>query len=467
MTNLRSHIVSLGQFLTENPSEKTSSTTFLLRRIQDEVLRSSDVNSLMFVLRQAENVWTEADLHVLENALQRQVDTWQQDRGCGKTQDYSNFLAYFSAEDWNRLNFFTDDFDCSSYIIKHLGRLGLRIPNEQTALYVTSLMLALSKQEHSDDNALTQHQIFCRTKGLCRSMLNSLPRPSNNPPWVWTLPEDPNDLDARWMQHAFGTHVPVPCAINMAKVHFWAQEIPCRENNKKIVALKAATAPPKDNSSADAVLAALRIVSRCEQDPRTSAKIHLLSPLRRKRPASEDLSPPPAPSRGVKSLPMLMDKSPEKDLRSETLGQKQEIQPGDSSCLVTAASQLELAVIGKDQKEPVGETESRDSAGRASKRPAASDLQVEETSLSAMKKPAAKKTKNNDQRIPPQVLKRPSSSKGGRGKDYDYGDLKNHRGRILVTEHFRRKHYPEGCPKCRERPGCTLSCYKSRKQLLR
>lgn len=459
MTSLKSHITALGKFLVEQPAEKSSSKSFLEKRIKEEVLTASDVNQIMLVLQQASNVWTASDLQELETLLLAQVDSWNEQRGCGKTQDYSAFLAYFSASDWNRMFFYSDDFQCASYIIKHLGRLGLRLPNEQTALFISSLMLALSKQDHSKDNPVTQHKIFCGIKALCSTMLRTLPRPANKPPWVWVLPESPTDMDSRWMELALGTAVPVPCAINFANVLYWTQEIPCRGNNKKLLAWKAQFEPAKENST-DAVLQALRIVSNRDIDPRMSAQIYMLSPLRKKGRGLRDRSPPGAPVREKLPLPMLKDQSPEKEATSVP---KKDAAVAESG-LLTAAAQLQYAVAQRTETSETPEVDCSHPSDNALKRPAACLATVEPEPVKRCRQDKGAKTKQGNKSYLP-ALKRPAAKGAATRKDYNYGDLKDSRGRVLVAKSWRRKHYPEGCSRCRERPGCTLSCYRDRKQL--
>eukprot|EP00438_Fugacium_kawagutii_P008526 Skav203357 [mRNA] locus=scaffold1076:515763:515948:- [translate_table: standard] len=61
-------------------------------------------------------------------------------------------------------------------------------------------------------------------------------------------------------------------------------------------------------------------------------------------------------------------------------------------------------------------------------------------------------------------MKRPSSGMHSSGSK-PVVPLKDGRGRIVLSVAERLRRYPKGCGKCRHRPGCTPSCYKSRNEI--
>lgn len=131
------------------------------------------------------------------------------------------------------------------------------------------------------------------------------------------------------------------------------------------------------------------------------------------------------------------------------------------------ASDLDLAIknqrgSNKDEKPkkrraPAGDDEVATCTSSRGRKPAASS--VKSGTTPALKTPAAAGMKK-----PGAASKTISQSKTTSSELCRFVDIKDKKGKVLITAQYRKKYYPKGCPKYRKAIGCTPSCYVYRKE---
>ena len=521
MSNIVGHVLALARFLEENPEQKGYHKGFLNERLRAEVKDLATYQTVMGHLRQ-QSMWTADDLASFDTSAQGSWSNWEFMRGVGKTQDYSQFLRYFPADVWHKMQNSKGDFELASTLITFLGELGLRLPSEQTSCRITAMMLCLSNEDHSQDTPLLRHGIFKGVKHLCSKILSSLGRPESNPPWVATLPELPSNLDERWFQNAMQGRFPVTSRIQEATLQWEAGRIACRTTN---ALLKVPAGASEERTKEERAVEALQVVAaskfsndvlklRLTCSPKMKTKL-AFEPLK----AGPDVQADNSGDGNARSSTGLASEqtnelSPQRDIN----GLKEDEPPrtsGKPQNMVDAAKALKerLALASQKQKAATAakEKKAKDQdlvlpvtqkpSGPGMKRPAAAasktalqDAEALAPKASGMKRPAAAASKTalqDAEALAPKAsgkkrlaadalkpapeeaedpsLKRPAASAQATAasaliSSKALPDLCDDEGNVMVASDFRLSQYPHGCGKCRKRAGCTPSCYKSRKQ---
>ena len=424
-------------------------------------------------------LWTSEDLNVFVAAAQQGLEASRGNRYQGKTQDYSAFLAYILKSTWDVLKSCPDDYSVAIHLTKFLGKLGLRFASEKTILYITGFVVCVSKADHSGDSPSDLYGMYLAMKKLVKNVIASLDEPV--PAWIQFLPARPQDMTLLWFRQALNHEAPMdPCPLDTAVLVHQCSRIPARKTHRDLQQHKISNQSPAGQSpnmqltAMDSVAAmsslvkeALHIVKgRVGED--VGARIQLLAspPKRRGALLTSNASQPlnflqafagaesreesaPAPAQNLAAL--------EDEMPAET----------DRSNVFEQAEALNAAMIAaKDlpsRKRPAAAVTAEPE--EITKAPMTKDKQIPKSTEKPAAKALPKKQAPKSQASVPS-LKRPSASKTYKkadGKaDNAYPDLKDAKGKVVVRGAYRRQHWPRGCAKCRERPGCCLSCYRYR-----
>lgn len=104
-----------------------------------------------------------------------------------------------------------------SDLVGHLIRLGLKLPSEKTYSKITALLVWPQRDDLSPG---AKHQAYKQVKEFVKKHLSSSLNGHPHLPYVQELPENPLNHDAGWMSVAFATEERAMCPLDLAALAF-------------------------------------------------------------------------------------------------------------------------------------------------------------------------------------------------------------------------------------------------------
>ena len=474
----------LPEHLARKPSEKLNVKEGLISRLSQEIGCEQDFAEVISFLRQQTSIWSAEDINSFEAAARRGLLAAGGKKNPfppGKTQDYSSFLGYIPKSLWEIVKSCPDDYSVAIHVSKFLAQLGLRMPSEKTVLYITGFVLCVSQEDHSADTPLDLHNMYLAMKKLVRTVANAAEEPMSRPAWVLVLPLRPGQMDILWVREALGFQEPMtPLAVEPSVLAYQCSRIASRKNHKDLQKYlnqndmqppaASSSGPASGSSEAMGMMAVASMMKDVLQivkgnvSPEDGAPIKLLASPRRER--KEELAKKvrgdcnilqPYRAQGSNLVPETpMYSLPLPDVKAEEKTENEMFKQAEA-----LRNSLALAKEETPKKRPAA-------AGSFEKFPN-SKTKVAKPSPSEDVKtctPAAEVSKHPKPKTAAPEMKRPAASdskkKPAAKGSKEYPDLVDSKGKILIHGSYRRKHWPRGCGKCRQRPGCCISCYRYR-----
>ena len=416
--------------------------SLLLLVKKTKVLNLKDVNSIFQMMD--DSTWTPEQIQAVRTAASERLRTEEEDEAQGKrgpkSQDFQNFLGFLKASQWTSLQASGAVSSGCSKLASMLGHLGLRHPSEWTfgTMYCfMHLVLALEVPDAS-----TAYAEISKLKPAIRKQLEGLPEPTL---YLLQLPKTPAELPRLLFEEVYGSEEACEAKISKELLIFTTSQISVRKSGDKVLDHKAPQVPVDPmQAMASTATALMTSILAGQQAGATSVAASA---------ASGSAAPPLArmPSRPILALcdgpaetPAEADPAP-----AEPVTVQEALVP-------LAASQLpeQLDKLKTELERGHGNT-------KPQKRPAAAEAFVSEEdcrgsgSLAQGKakgksRPKAKPVlKAKPAAADSAVLKRPAASSTARS-------IKEVPG---LTWQDRIRMRPNGCSKCRQKRGCTLSCF--------
>ena len=393
------------------------------------------------------------------------------DRGRRSLQNYTTFPWYLPSRIWLYVLNPQEAAASLRMMTDHLIKLGLCLPSEKTCSRVTALYVL---HKHHNMSAEALHQEYLNVKNYIRRQIQNTGK--NDTPFLTDLPANPNELPAELYQKVFEGEQPLSPQVDMVQLNWIQSQIKERWNqsvsrpaagtllsagslrqHEMQHALPSHLAPPATFCQ-QPVLSQQVVPSTCLQLvpalPQAREQLALPAPASQQQLAlpAMSVSEAAAPALDLaitakaeakmtpKKLEAKLDMVQPKEIAIPAVQQDQANQGPELEAHVTpfsVAKELEKKLKGGSSPVMKKPSAVMKKPSVSSKAPAAKPVDVKKT---LCKKPAAKKVKKD---LP---------TKGWPEK------------KSMPSEYLRSK-YPNGCPKCRYKAGCTPSCFRQRKEL--
>ena len=434
---------------------------------KSSVLNLKDANSIFQMMD--ENTWTPEQIHALRMAVSERLQTEEAKDDAGKrgpkSQDFQNFLGFLKPSQWTSLQASGSVSSGCSMLVSMLARLGLRYPSEWTFGTMYCFMHLVLGLEVPD--ASKAYSEITKLKPGIRKQLEGLPEPSV---FLLQLPKTPLELPSQFYAEVYGSERPCEGKISKELLLFTTSQISVRKSGDKVLDKAAPPQVPVDPMQAMATTAtALMATIVATHGPQAGA-----ASVGASAPAGSAAGPlARMPSRQMLALCDAPPETPEEaPLAPEELPKVEEtLAPLAASQLPEQLNNLRSA-LGQGNKKQHKKPAVADAVAEA-KVPQQDSLASESLGQGSEPKPKAKAkakakakvkakakahTKGKSQAEakpllkgkPAAALKRPAASTStGRS-------IKEVPG---LTWQDRIRMRPNGCSKCRQKRGCTLSCF--------
>lgn len=379
-------------------------------------------------------------------------------------QDYTNLHLYLKQDMWDYLASGASFESKVGVVIEHAVNLGLRCPSEPTVQRVLALSIMSDAARSLQPGVL--HELFKNVKSRLKASCSKGPR--NEYPHILQLPADWKDLSEEWRSLALQNEAPAPCAISRGELASLSSKIPLRSTNSAVSSRASFLTPyghavPPFDPQACVAYMMQQFLPHCKPPVET--------PLR--------ISFQPRNSRSF-SQPLQLTQGPQHDGYMGTAVNREQSDRFDAS---NVASQHDSQHLAETQQpmQPMP-------ADAADARADAADARADACSHGQMQpmpeQPAQVQSLSRKHDVltataliveamgnkhAEQVCKKPA----GNCKVVKAPALKQKRAQAkaksstTVAELPSKKRSlqlaPHGCSKCRNKPGCTPSCWKGRK----
>lgn len=350
-----------------------------------------------------------------------------------------------------------------------IDKLGLRCPSEPSLACLTALA-GFADQNWSFHMPSTKHQLFTQVKASFQSVVKNYPNemPANLE-FIARLPENPEALPDGWYEHAYpdGSHftgIPEDFTITVMAM---AREIPMRASNLRSRAhshpyMNTAASPAASMASQfQALLPQLMGMLQAgtgRSDAGAAGGIQLQFP-KRSRPVVRALADESSQSNNGDAVALL---SPEVPPRAS------EVSPAPVSASLPVAGDGGFAEymdaveeLRKPRAQAKAEAKAKAKLQKEEAKAAAQANASPKASAKAVPKAGVKAKKQKLGASAPAPVVRADADDEARPvvRKLDDGTYTG-----LPSDDDRVRLWPEGCGKCRKKPGCSPSCwwYRSR-----
>eukprot|EP00438_Fugacium_kawagutii_P004888 Skav229201 [mRNA] locus=scaffold2439:26043:27542:- [translate_table: standard] len=499
MSSLCDYLKLVPDYLARNPDNRAKLRADLLGRFRKETWTADLKQMAMRQLQTPPRTWDAHELEEFELAIDTASPAVTAQKG--RAQDFTTFPSYIHASLWKEIQECESDFQKAHRVCEHLWKLGLRTISEKMALHVMTFTLVASNQCHDKDTEEDLQLMYKGTKKLLRKVLDS--HKGNDEIICWNLPSDPASLNPDVLRLACGEESPIsPPPVdpkNMVVYESRFQVRPRKPIEKSIGPVPEAShvsAMQAMQTLSEVAKHALSVVAYQHRSPDTLKLKMLTSPTRGQRGTSKVGMSGPPPQKPL-ALPYLsrsesagMNAAPRNlsNTFDEAMDSKQKHVKEDDDLQIEEVHGAKHTHLDDPTDDTVPRQEDPDAmlvaAGGLSAALHTPTRSGGSKAIAKMKKPGSvmdtpslkrpasvlnvsptKKPAGNQKQaslVAPQ--KRPSAKqRHGSGKPVE--DLKNDRGRVLISAAKRLELYPRGCSKCRQRAGCTRSCYIGRAEI--
>eukprot|EP00438_Fugacium_kawagutii_P009118 Skav231774 [mRNA] locus=scaffold3283:80189:81688:+ [translate_table: standard] len=499
MSSLCEFLKLVPEFLARKPEKRAALHKEILDKMRKETWTADLKSLVMHHLQNPPRTWNERELAEFELAIDTVPSGTNPHRG--RVQDFTQFPYYIHASLWKQIQDSESDFQKAQRICEHLYKLGLRTVSEKMAAHVMTFTLVASNKRHDEDTEEDLKQMYKQTKKLLQMIVCS--RKQNDDIVHWSLPEDPAQFDVKVMTFACGDEQPLsPPPVDPRNMRVYESRFRVRPR-KPIEG-------PMDATQLSALEAmkvakrALDVVAGQHRSPDTIKLKMLTSPGRGQR-GNYPLDLSERAPRKPLALPYLARDSSEvksvQDVKQEQSSEENQHQyipekvsegaivPADPKQqephAASAYPHEEQISSQQDPQHLLGagaalngtlHTPTR-TGGKfplsARKKPASA------TGSSSLKRPASALESSPENKPACQMFKSPmkkvcktSTAALKRPATQDTSsaskpvvDLVDKRSKVLISAKERLRKYPRGCSKCRQRRGCTRSCFIGRKEI--
>ena len=433
-------------------------------------------------LLQRQVVWTDAERSALAMAVQNGLAARCAAISRQAMQDYTNVILYLPARIWEQLMNSDLTFQAKANLVGTFATsLGLRNPSESTSQMVTSLLLACPGGRDLElKRSLAPQQLyelFLLVKKELRSTVAAAP-PSDGLPHVDKLPTNPEQMDARWLQHALGQEPVGRCPLTLSQVAARAVTIPMRNTNRHLHESSSSHRRQQSQklrslvSSSPALLSLLNGLQDVDEEELEIPGFRLCgraAPPQRIEKTTVALEAPPqhaGSSAEHASVPKVPPATPASKALDPVLP-SQALVPVQTSPVATCSA-VSAAALLQEQWREAKECEKRDAAPQQ-------EMSEQETAVAPKNKTQSKKPKTAAKKqSKPQVNKTSHGTKSSAAKTKSSSaktktkDRRSRADRLKEDFQVRRaagiplkllRNQEAGCARCRNRPWCTRSCW--------
>ena len=392
-------------------------------------------------------------------------------------QDYQAFTSYLTASLW--LQIMGDKpLDALVSLAHHLGKLGLKLPSEKTVSKVTALMLY---RYHEGMDRVGLHHCFSHVKQTLKKELSFFQKDDGRP-YVLTLPEDTRQLDEGYRSEAFKDEGPCQCQVDLPKLAFIHNLVP--ERMPKDVRLSSFGNAGQDVQSL--IMAALQTTlgqARGGSNDGGLRNLQLLQPRAQRGASFAPALALNAVAESAGSLPLDSSQTgtdqeaskvafqglqlalPSSSTAAPSMAESQGMEgpapkTNGTNDVVATPEQIDALKPEDLEEKPKGQNESQfDRVTEQIRQKLDDSKPVKQRPAASMKRPLCANPPKKTAPLPKQKgaskmkakpMKKPTSNVGGKPKKAE------------DRPPDALKLYPNGCGKCRYKPGCCPSCYKAR-----
>ena len=400
-----------------------------------------------------------------------------------RTQDYTSLVEYLPASLCAKLCDSTLAFPVRSELLCGFAKaLGLICPSEPTYAHLLSIMHTCSPPQYE----MTSQQKFEVLKSFKVTVKKIIDKEDKarvgQTAYITKLPSTPAEFsDHPCYKSAFQTDAPHPSPSRSTQVIAYARSIPLRCTNfSSYVPLQRASVPEEGMAAMCAMFmramapqpdGSLRIFSSPQPSNAVQHPQLIMQPaglqnsLQRHQPAA-----PTSESSGSVNSPSMLALTDQKDEDEVNKGNDVDNEKTDvdnekteakvsplvtkSAGITSRVDPLKLIEELQDKrkaaaaqavmKRPAAQTEKKQAQGSNKKKRAQAATQTQKLQKAAVASQA-------NQKPPPKKTKAPASNSKKKKSSADTSGMSMH-SRLLLR--------PNGCPKCRRKPGCTPSCLR-------
>lgn len=350
-------------------------------------------------------------------------------------------------------------------LARHLAGLGLRLPSEKTNSMIASLLIHRSGQNMDD---FQKHDLFVKVKAQMKKHLSCLDvKATNHLPYVTMLPDDPAEFSPEWQAVGFQDEARCEPTPTLLLIQQGVRE--------RLPTLQSLSSGASSSSRTPLTIGVPAAMHRSKSFDGLEKDINLQ--LLNRPPARPMLALPPAPAPSL-ALPApatssALPRDPVPSLASEVPPAPAPSPSVASLALPAPASPREDAFceLAKAEAKPTSENEvpgdrpgpSIEAVAEELRKKMEVDKEAKQREPQIFKRPAGKQTMTMKRpSAPPKKKTCPQGVKGSE-KVKGHGPMDGRPAKPLKPP-WANKRYPDGCPKCRWKPGCTPSCFRYRGQ---